>query len=149
MPALPGIVPILAYFLVLYIRLAPSLWLGLPLMLLSLTLLFVSVTLAMVVAVHFLAQTRVFRKYQSIFSNVMIGIGVLIPLIFVLFLQSTSGVIVDRVRDIPPLLYPIHLFYKIAVEPFFDRSHPGSARLDRTNSLLTLPDQKEGSSSFL
>ena len=118
LPALPGIVPILAYFLVLYIRLAPSLWLGLPLMLLSLTLLFVSVTLVMVVAVHFLAQTTVFRKYQSIFSNVMIGIGVLIPLIFVLFLQSTSGVIVDRVRDIPPLLYPIHLFYKIAVEPF-------------------------------
>ena len=118
LPALPGIVPILAYFLVLYIRLAPSLWLGLPLMLLSLTLLFVSVTLVMVVAVHFLAQTRVFRKYQSIFSNVMIGIGVLIPLIFVFFLQSTSGVIVDRVRDIPPLLYPIHLFYKIAVEPF-------------------------------
>ena len=118
LPALPGIVPILAYFLVLYIRLAPSLWLGLPLMLLSLTLLFVSVTLAMVVAVHFLAQTRVFRKYQSIFSNVMIGIGVLIPLIFVLFLQSTFGSIVDKVRDIPFLLYPLHLFYKIAVEPF-------------------------------
>ena len=118
LPALAGIVPILAYFLVLYIRLAPSLWLGLPLMLLSLALLFVSVTLVMVVAVHFLAQTTVFRKYQSIFSNVMIGIGVLIPLIFVFFLQSTSGVIVDRVRDIPPLLYPIHLFYKIAVEPF-------------------------------
>ena len=118
LPALPGIVPILAYFLVLYIRLAPSLWLGLPLMLLSLALLIVSVSLVMVVAVHFLAQTRVFRKYQSIFSNVMIGIGVLIPLIFVFFLQSTSGVIVDRVRDIPPLLYPIHLFYKIAVEPF-------------------------------
>ena len=87
-------------------------------MLLSLTLLFVSVTLVMVVAVHFLAQTTVFRKYQSIFSNVMIGIGVLIPLIFVFFLQSTSGVIVDRVRDIPFLLYPLHIFYKIAVEPF-------------------------------
>ena len=118
LPALTGILPIPAYFLALYIRLAPSLWLGLPLMLLSLALLFVSVTLVMVVAVHFLAQTRVFRKYQSIFSNVMIGIGVLIPLIFVFFLQSTSGVIVDRVRDIPLLLYPIHLFYKIAVEPF-------------------------------
>ena len=118
LPALAGIVPILAYFLVLYIRLAPSLWLGLPLMLLSLTLLFVSVTLVMVVAVHFLAQTTVFRKYQSIFSNVMIGIGVLIPLIFVLFLQSTFGSIVDKVRDIPFLLYPLHIFYKIAVEPF-------------------------------
>ena len=118
LPALAGIVPILAYFLVLYIRLAPSLWLGLPLMLLSLALLFVSVTLVMVVAVHFLAQTRVFRKYQYIFSNVMIGIGVLIPLIYVFFLQSTSGRIVDKVRDIPFLLYPIHLFYKIAVEPF-------------------------------
>ena len=118
LPALAGIVPILAYFLVLYIRLAPSIWLGLPLMLLSLALLFVSVTLVMVVAVHFLAQTRVFRKYQSIFSNVMIGIGVLIPLIFVLFLQSTFGSIVDKVRDIPFLLYPLHIFYKIAVEPF-------------------------------
>ena len=118
LPALTGIVPTLAYFLVLYIRLAPSLWLGLPLMLLSLALLFVSVTLVMVVAVHFLAQTRVFRKYQSIFSNVMIGIGVLIPLIFVLFLQSTFGSIVDKVRDIPFLLYPIHIFYKIAVQPF-------------------------------
>ena len=118
LPALPGIVPILAYFLVLYIRLAPSLWLGLPLMLLSLALLFVSVTLVMVVAVHFLAQTTVFRKYQSIFSNVMIGIGVLIPLIFVLFLQSTFGSIVDKVRDIPFLLYPLHIFYKIAVETF-------------------------------
>ena len=118
LPALAGIVPILAYFIVLYIRLAPSLWLGLPLMLLSLALLFVSVTLVMVVAVHFLAQTRVFRKYQSIFSNVMIGIGVLIPLIFVLFLQSTFGSIVDKVRDIPFLLYPLHIFYKIAVAPF-------------------------------
>ena len=118
LPALAGIVPILAYFLVLYIRLAPTLWLGLPLMLLSLALLFVSVTLMMVVAVHFLAQTAVFRKYQSIFANVMIGIGVITPLLFVFFLQSTSGDIVDRVRDIPPLLYPIHLFYKIAVEPF-------------------------------
>ena len=118
LPALAGIVPILAYFLVLYIRLAPSLWLGLPLMLLSLALLFVSVALVMVVAVHFLAQTVLFRKYQSIFSNVMIGIGVLIPLIFVLFLQSTFGSIVDKVRDIPFLLYPLHIFYKIAVEPF-------------------------------
>ncbi|KEQ44839.1 putative membrane protein [Streptococcus mitis] len=118
LPALAGIVPILAYFLVLYIRLAPSLWLGLPLMLLSLALLFVSVTLVMVVAVHFLAQTTVFRKYQSIFANVMIGIGVLIPLIFVLFLQSTFGSIVDKVRDIPFLLYPLHIFYKIAVKPF-------------------------------
>ena len=118
LPALAGIVPILAYFLALYIRLTPSLWLGFPLMLLSLTLLFVSVTLVMVVAVHFLAQTTVFRKYQSIFSNVMIGIGVLIPLIFVFFLQSTSRGIGDQTKDIPPLLYPIHLFYKIAVEPF-------------------------------
>lgn len=118
LPALTGIVPILAYFLVLYIMLAPSLWLGLPLMLLSLTLLFVSVALVMVVAVHFLAQTALFRKYQSIFANVIIGIGVLIPLIFVFFLQSTSGSIVDKVRDIPFLLYPLHLFYKIAVEPF-------------------------------
>lgn len=118
LPALTGILPIPAYFLALYIRLAPSLWLGLPLMLLSLALLFVSVTLVMVVAVHFLAQTTVFRKYQSIFSNVMIGIGVLIPLIFVLFLQSTFGSIVDKVRDIPFLLYPLHIFYKIAVEPF-------------------------------
>ena len=115
LPALTGIVPILAYFLVLYIRLAPSLWLGLPLMLLSLALLFVSVTLVMVVVVHFLAQTTVFRKYQSIFANVMIGIGVLMPLLFV---QSTSRDIIDRVREIPFLLYPIHLFYKIAVEPF-------------------------------
>ncbi|MDS4965564.1 hypothetical protein RLF06_08760 [Streptococcus pneumoniae] len=76
LPALAGIVPILAYFLVLYIRLAPSLWLGLPLMLLSLTLL------------------------------------------FIFFLQSTFGSIVDKVRDIPFLLYPLHIFYKIAVEPF-------------------------------
>ena len=118
LPSLVGLVPILAYFLVLYLRLAPSLWLGLPLMLLSLTLLLVSVGLGMVLAVHFLAQTAVFRKYQSIFANVMIGIGVITPLLFVFFLQSTSGDIVDRVRDIPPLLYPIHLFYKIAVEPF-------------------------------
>ena len=118
LPALTGIVPILAYFLALYIRLAPSLWLGLPLMLLSLALLFVSVALVMVVAVHFLAQTRVFRKYQSIFANVMIGIGVLTPLLFIFFAQSTSRDIGDQTREISPLLYPIHLFYKIAVEPF-------------------------------
>ena len=118
LPALAGIVPILAYFLVLYIRLAPSLWLGLPLMLLSLALLFVSVTLVMVVAVHFLAQTALFRKYQSIFANVMIGIGVLIPLLFVFFTQSISRGIGNQTKEIPPLIYPIHLFYKIAMEPF-------------------------------
>ncbi len=118
LPALAGIVPILAYFLVLYIRLAPSLWLGLPLMLLSLVLLFVSLALVMIVAVHFLAQTALFRKYQSIFANVMIGIGVLIPLLFVFFVQSTSRGIGNQTKEIPLLLYPIHLFYKIAVEPF-------------------------------
>ena len=143
LPALAGIVPILAYFLVLYIRLAPSLWLGLPLMLLSLTLLFVSVTLVMVVAVHFLAQTTVFRKYQSIFSNVMIGIGVLIPLIFVLFLQSTFGSIVDKVRDIPFLLYPLHIFYKIAVEPFSTEAIAGLlAWIGLTLFLLYLTKKK-------
>ena len=118
LPALAGIIPILAYFLVLYIRLAPSLWLGLPLMLLSLALLFVSLALVMIVAVHFLAQTALFRKYQSIFANVMIGIGVLIPLLFVFFTQSISRGIGDQTKEIPPLIYPIHLFYKIAVEPF-------------------------------
>ena len=118
LPALTGILPIPAYFLALYIRLAPSLWLVLPLMLLSLALLFVSVTLVMVVVVHFLAQTAVFRKYQSIFANVMIGIGVLTPLLFFFFVQSTSRGIGDQTREIPPLFYPIHLFYKIAVEPF-------------------------------
>lgn len=118
LPALAGIIPILAYFLVLYIRIAPSFWLGLPLMLLSLALLFVSLALVMVVAVHFLAQTAIFRKYQSIFANVMIGIGVLIPLLFVFFVQSTSRGIGNQTKEIPPLLYPIHLFYKIAVEPF-------------------------------
>lgn len=118
LPALAGIIPILAYFLVLYIRLAPYLWLGLPLMLLSLTLLFVSVTLVMIVAVHFLAQTALFRKYQSIFANVMIGIGVLIPLLFVFFTQSISRGIGNQTKEIPPLIYPIHLFYKIAMEPF-------------------------------
>ena len=143
LPALAGIVPILAYFLALYIRLAPSLWLGFPLMLLSLTLLFVSVTLVMVVAVHFLAQTTVFRKYQSIFSNVMIGIGVLIPLIFVFFLQSTSGVIVDRVRDIPPLLYPIHLFYKIAVAPFSTEAILGLLALITLTVFLLYLTQKK------
>lgn len=118
LPALAGIIPILAYFLVLYIRLAPSLWLGFPLMLLSLALLFVSLALVMIVAVHFLAQTALFRKYQSIFANVMIGIGVLIPLLFVFFVQSTSRGIGNQTKEIPLLLYPIHLFYKIAVEPF-------------------------------
>ena len=118
LPALAGIIPILAYFLVLYIRLAPSLWLGLPLMLLSLALLFVSLALVMIVAVHFLAQTALFRKYQSIFANVMIGIGVLIPLLFVFFVQSTSRGIGNQTKEIPLLLYHIHLFYKIAVEPF-------------------------------
>ena len=143
LPALTGIVPILAYFLVLYIRLAPTLWLGLPLMLLSLALLFVSVTLVMVVVVHFLAQTAVFRKYQSIFANVMIGIGVITPLLFVFFLQSTSGDIVDRVRDIPPLLYPIHLFYKIAVEPFSTESILGLlAWIGLTIFLLYLTKKK-------
>jgi len=143
LPALPGIVPILAYFLVLYIRLAPSLWLGLPLMLLSLALLFVSVALVMVVAVHFLAQTALFRKYQSIFSNVMIGIGVLTPLIFVLFLQSTSRGIGDQTKEIPPLLYPIHLFYKIAVEPFSTEALVGLlAWISLTVFLLYLTKKK-------
>ena len=143
LPALAGIVPMLAYFLVLYIRLAPSLWLGLPLMLLSLALLFVSVTLVMVVVVHFLAQTAVFRKYQSIFANVMIGIGVLTPLLFFFFVQSTSRGIGDQTREVPPLLYPIHLFYKIAVEPFSTEALVGLlAWISLTVFLLYLTKKK-------
>ena len=116
LPALAGIVPILAYFLVLYLRLAPSLWLGLPLMLLSLALLFVSVGLGMVLAVHFLAQTAFFRKHQSLLSNLMIGLGLLFPMILVFY--SNSGASIETVREVPTLFYPLHIFYKIAVEPF-------------------------------
>lgn len=116
LPSLVGLVPILAYFLVLYLRLAPSLWLGLPLMLLSLALLFVSVGLGMVLAVHFLAQTAFFRKHQSLLSNVMIGLGLLFPMILVFY--SNSGASIETVREVPTLFYPLHIFYKIAVEPF-------------------------------
>ena len=116
LPSLVGLVPILAYFLVLYLRLAPSLWLGLPLMLLSLTLLLVSVGLGMVLAVHFLAQTAFFRKHQSILSNAMIGLGLLFPMILVFY--SNSGASIETVREVPTLVYPLHIFYKIAVEPF-------------------------------
>ena len=87
LPSLVGLVPILAYFLVLYLRLAPSLWLGLPLMLLSLAVLFVSV-----------------------------GLGLLFPMILVFY--SNSGVSIETVREVPTLFYPLHIFYKIAVEPF-------------------------------
>lgn len=116
LPSLVGLVPILAYFLVLYLRLAPSLWLGLPLMLLSLALLFVSVGLGMVLAVHFLAQTAFFRKHQSLLSNVMIGLGLLFPMILVFY--SNSGASIETVREVPTFFYPLHIFYKIAVEPF-------------------------------
>ena len=116
LPSLVGLVPILAYFLVLYLRLAPSLLLGLPLMLLSLALLFVSVGLGMVLAVHFFAQTAFFRKHQSLLSNVMIGLGLLFPMILVFY--SNSGASIETVREIPTLFYPLHIFYKIAVEPF-------------------------------
>ena len=116
LPSLVGLVPILAYFLVLYLRLAPSLWLGLPLMLLSLALLFASVGLGMVLAVHFLAQTAFFRKHQSLLSNVMIGLGLLFPMILVFY--SNSGASIETVREVPTLFYPLHIFYKIAVEPF-------------------------------
>ena len=116
LPSLVGLVPILAYFLVLYLRLAPSLWLGLPLMLLSLAVLFVSVGLGMVLAIHFLAQTAFFRKHQSILSNVMIGLGLLFPMILVFY--SNSGASIETVREVPTLFYPLHIFYKIAVEPF-------------------------------
>ena len=116
LPSLVGLVPILAYFLVLYLRLAPSLWLGLPLMLLSLAVLFVSVGLGMVLAIHFLAQTAFFRKYQSLLSNVMIGLGLLFPMILVFY--SNSGASIETVREVPTLFYPLHIFYKIAVEPF-------------------------------
>ena len=116
LPSLVGLVPILAYFLVLYLRLAPSLWLGLPLMLLSLAVLFVSVGLGMVLAIHFLAQTAFFRKYQSLLSNVMIGLGLLFPMILVFY--SNSGASIETVREVPTLFYPLHIFYQIAVEPF-------------------------------
>lgn len=116
LPSLVGLVPILAYFLVLYLRLAPSLWLGLPLMFLSLSLLFVSVGLGMVLAVHFLAQTAFFRKHQSILSNAMIGLGLLFPMILLFY--SNSGSSIETVREVPILFYPLHIFYKIAVEPF-------------------------------
>ena len=116
LPSLVGLVPILAYFLVLYLRLAPSLWLGLPLMFLSLSLLFVSVGLGMVLAVHFLAQTAFFRKHQSILSNAMIGLGLLFPMILLFY--SNSGSSIETVREVPTLFYPLHIFYKIAVEPF-------------------------------
>ena len=85
-------------------------------MFLSLSLLFVSVGLGMILAVHFLAQTAFFRKHQSILSNAMIGLGLLFPM--VLLFYSNSGNSIETVREVPILFYPLHIFYKIAVEPF-------------------------------
>ena len=141
LPSLVGLVPILAYFLVLYLRLAPSLWLGLPLMFLSLSLLFVSVGLGMVLAVHFLAQTAFFRKHQSILSNAIIGLGLLFPMILLFY--SNSGASIETVREVPTLFYPLHIFYKIAVEPFSTEALVGLlAWISLTVFLLYLTKKK-------
>lgn len=95
LPALTGIVPILAYFLVLYIRLAPSLWLGLPLMLLSLTLLFVSVALVMVVAVHIFYKIAV----EPFSTEALVGLLAWIGLtLFLLYL--TKKKVLPRFYDV-------------------------------------------------
>jgi len=110
-----AILPMFSYFLVLAFQ-GGNPFLGLPLALLAILILSSVITFLILIAVHFITKTAFFRKHQSLLSNVMIGLGLLFPMILVFY--SNSGASIETVREVPTLFYPLHIFYKIAVEPF-------------------------------
>ncbi|MEW4354099.1 hypothetical protein AB1I63_04265 [Streptococcus pneumoniae] len=120
LPCLIGVFPIVAYIIGLQLQAGNPIWLSILIVLLSSALIFVNLSFLLLVGVHFVTKTSIFRQYKKILSNLFIAIASLVGFGAIILANmgnsriSEDGTIVDS-SSYFPFMKPFHDF---GVAPF-------------------------------
>lgn len=123
-PVLLGILPIIAYDLALNLQSGQPFWLAIPIFLLSVVTIFATLTGLMVVSVHFLTKTSVFKKYKKVISTglmvfaYLIAFGSLMFMNFVVNQSTIETLETGKIVDQEVYFKPLQVFHSLAVAPF-------------------------------
>lgn len=117
LPTLMGILPILAYVLVLDFQ-AQNIFLALPIALVSLVLIFASLVFFLVISVHFVTKTAFFRRYKQIASTILLTLGYVVSFGAIFMVNGSNRFVENGSLDQAPYFYPLTVFHTLAVRPF-------------------------------
>ncbi|GGE31435.1 hypothetical protein [Streptococcus himalayensis] len=124
LPCLIGIFPILAYVIGLQFQVGHPIWLACIIFLLTTILIFSNLTALLLVGVHFVTKTNVFRQHKQILSNLLITLASLIGFGAIIFVNSVGTKVSENgeiwdVSSYFPFMKPFHDF---GVDPFAPKS---------------------------
>ncbi|MBP2622378.1 hypothetical protein [Streptococcus oricebi] len=116
---LMGIFPIIVYLAVLHIQAGQAIWLALPSLLLSILVIFSAMTLLILVGVHFITKTALFRRYKKLASNLLLGLATLVAIgaIILVNMQNSSSMR-NLSQDQASYFSPLLAFHNFALNPF-------------------------------
>lgn len=123
-PVLLGILPIIAYDLALNLQSGQSLFLAIPIFVISVTVIFATLTAFMVVSVHLLTKTSIFKRFKKIISTGLMVFAYLIAFASLMFMNvavnmnSFEAMEMGQVVDQEVYFKPLQVFHSLAVAPF-------------------------------
>lgn len=123
-PLLMGILPIIAYDFALNIQSGQPFWIAIPVFLISIATIFATLTSLMVVSVHFLTKTSIFKKYKKIISTALMVLAFVVAFGALMFMNvlvnkgAFESLDTGKVVDQPVYFPPIQVFHSLAVAPF-------------------------------
>lgn len=121
-----AILPLLSYFLVLGFQGGNPL-LGLPLALLAMAVFSLIITFSILILVHFITKTAVFRKYKNILSNIILALVSLASVVLYFFINQMSNRGVVSQEAVPSFFPPVEAFYNFILDPLNPSSLLGMA----------------------
>lgn len=111
-----GALPILAYFVNLQIQSGNPFWLAIPIVLISLVVLGSVLAFGILIAVHFITKTSVFRQHKQVASNILLGVTNLLIFGSIILVNTQNRELL--LKDTGSYLPPMEAFYYFGVAPF-------------------------------
>lgn len=111
-----GALPILAYFVNLQIQSGNPIWLAIPIVLISLVVLGSVLAFGILIAVHFITKTSVFRQHKQVASNILLGVTNLLIFGSIILVNTQNRELL--LKDTGSYLPPMEAFYYFGVAPF-------------------------------
>ncbi|MCY7209427.1 hypothetical protein RG565_02845 [Streptococcus sp. IsoGale021] len=117
---LMGVFPIVIYFIGLQMQSGQPIWLAIPILLISLGVLFSTLIFLLLVGVHFITKTTIFRKYKKLASNILLALATIMAFgaILLVNLQNNSNVKNAILQDQPAYFPPMTIFHDFSMQPF-------------------------------
>ena len=113
-----GIFPLLIYLILLQVKLGNFFLWAILEFLISCLILFTVLFGGVVVGVHYLTKTPVFRKHKKLVTNLLLGISTVVMIGAVILVNAgQSAALHTDLSQLPVLFYPFRIFYDLAVRP--------------------------------